>query len=190
MRCAIAAAEAAMSVMQDALVPGITEQRPGPTFTPIDRPGRGVDRDQAALVRPQDQPLVPGVLQPGHRRWRPGRLRHRPDRQLRGVRGHLPHVGLWRSFTQSQPTPVSNWPPSRSGPTRSCFSLAPGSRSWPGRPTFPTTTLTPLHGPLSRGGAVRRVSRGVLSGPVGRHWLRRGDGAGDGDVRRELRGAA
>ena len=56
------------------------------------RPRGRVDRMPSVVQRPADEPVVPGMREPGDRSRRPGRLRHRHGRPERLSRRHLATV--------------------------------------------------------------------------------------------------
>nr|WP_198929143.1 aminopeptidase P family N-terminal domain-containing protein [Marinobacter sp. X15-166B] len=93
MRCALASTEIAMKRMQQASVPGVTENDIWSILHAenIRRGGR-VDRMPPAVVRPSHQPLVSGVRPPGGAGRGSAGLRQRPDRPLWHVCRYFPDL--------------------------------------------------------------------------------------------------
>ena len=146
------------------------------------RARRRVDRDATARFGPAHQPLVPGMLRARHRSRRPRRLRHRPDRPVRILRRHLPHLARRRPpplERTARPLPHPGRPDRREHGPDGIGRLLPRTRgafSGLARRLLPH----PLWRPLSRRRPRRRISHPAACLRLDRRHAGRGAGGGHG----------
>ena len=126
MRRAIAACEASMRVMENALRPGMTENDLW-AILHAENIRRGGEWIETRLLAsgPRTNPWFQECFGARDRGGRHRRLRHRPDRPLRLLLRHLPHLARRRrTADQRAARALRAWPKSRSRPTWRCFGPA------------------------------------------------------------------